>query len=849
MKKISDATIDRLKTISPASLVAHGIIKTAPDFRESKQQGYCCPLCGSGERNGTGAGTFDASNKFFCHACGNADVGRHKLSPIDLFAIAHGLKGENFGTIVREMCAEFRESLDEENFDVPRKRRTKTTPKTKAEPVNPAVLDIIRADLSVSDDALRQFVESCGGTWRGFDPDFLISHGVKFVEKWTSPKSRAAKQYSTPTPRILIPAGSDFYLARFVGNLDDYDEQAQKYIVEKANAGSPKLFLSTPNVLDSDAPIFAVEGAFDSLSVELAGYPAVALNGRGNGDLLVDALKRRQAEKMKLPLVIVLLDSDEAGREAAPTLYQSLINIGCPCCVRFLFDDVTKTDANDILVTDGVDNLRGRLESIVDSARAELDACLSELERRKQQRLDDETLNSLFQGKSSDLDFARRIETFRGSEIRWLTDDKSWLLYQRNEHGGLWRDGGEQNSCLLPFVREMSDIMTEYAEDENERELADKMKSTRKALSSITMLKGLDSILITADDLNREPFLLNCLNGVIDLQTGELIPAAPELLLTQQCNAAFDPNCDTSAIEDFFAQIMPEEMTRTGLQRWLGYCLTAETAAEKFAVWIGRTGANGKGTLSNTLLKLFGAYGAGLSPRALLKGNRGADADRATTSINALENARFAISEEMDMSGTLDASLVKNLTGGDGIDLRKNYGEFRKVISTAKINISGNFMPKIENVRDGGILRRLINFPFNVTFTKPDETLKRRLSLPENLSALLLLLVREAKAWYRRDDGGLIISKEMTQSRDELLSDSDFITDYLNEYYVFGEGLKIRAQELIDDLRRRRPADMRPYVKDKDLIRLVESVDGVTCEYDKHLKQRIFVGIDKLPPI
>ena len=61
--------------------------------------------------------------------------------------------------------------------------------------------------------------------------------------------------------------------------------------------------------------------------------------------------------------------------------------------------------------------------------------------------------------------------------------------------------------------------------------------------------------------------------------------------------------------------------------------------------------------------------------------------------------------------------------------------------------------------------------------------------------------------------------------------------------------LRKTAQELIDDLRHRRPADMRPYVKDKDLIRLVESVDGVTCEYDEHFRQKVFVGIGKLLPI
>lgn len=458
-------------------------------------------------------------------------------------------------------------------------------------------------------------------------------------------------------------------------------------------------------------------------------------------------------------------------------------------------------------------------------------------------------IDFLFQGDTSDLDFARRLEAFRPDRARWLTDAENWLLWQDNSCGGaVWKRGSEKNSCVLPLARELSDAMTSAADTKDECELANSFKSSRKWGQVITCLKSLDSILITSTDLDTHPELLNCLNGVVDLQTGALMAADPSLYLTQQCAAAYDANADTATLETFFAQIMPDEPTRAGLLRWLGYCLTGETAEEKFAVWIGRTGANGKGTLSNALLKLFGDYGAGLSPKALLKGNRGADADRATTSLNALEGARFAISEEMDMSGELDSSLAKNLSGGDGIDLRRNYGEFRKVPSSAKLNISGNFMPKIENVHDGGILRRLIVFAFNVTFSNPDKTLKRRLCLPENLRGLLTLLVREAQAWYR--DGDLIVSEQMTDSRDELLSDSDFVNDFLSEYYVFGDGLKIRVQELIDDLRDRRRCETRPYKKDADLVRLVAAVDGVSVEYDKHLKQKVFNGLAKLtaPP-
>ena len=100
MKKISKATIEQLKAIEPDTLVAHGIISEAPNHKGN--YGYVCLLCGSGtgqnhNGRGNGGGSFDDDNQFFCHACSNEDVGRHKISTIDLFAISRNLQNENFG--------------------------------------------------------------------------------------------------------------------------------------------------------------------------------------------------------------------------------------------------------------------------------------------------------------------------------------------------------------------------------------------------------------------------------------------------------------------------------------------------------------------------------------------------------------------------------------------------------------------------------------------------------------------------------------------------------------------------------------------------------------------------------
>ena len=846
MKKISERTIENLRRISPDALVARGIIKRAPNFNSSRQSGYVCPLCGSGERGGTGAASFDSDNRLYCHACRNESHGGHKLSTIDLFAISRNLQGESFGKIVRAMADEFGERVEEEDIDTPRRfrRHAQTaTPKKKAEPVNPAELELIRADLQTSDEPLKSFVESHGGKWRGLPIDILIRHGFKFVAEWTPPKSRVEKKFATPTPRILIPSGADFYIARFCGNLDDFDGTTRKFVADtqKLNAGKPTIFLSKPNVLDSDSPIFAVEGAIDAVSVELAGFDSVALNSAANADLLVEAL----AKKKKKPPVVILMDSDERGRQAAPKLYAELINIGCPCCVRYLFDETTKTDANDILIRDGVDNLRGRLEAIMDSSLAELDAVSVELKRRSQHRHDDALIDFLFTGDASDLDFARRFEKFFGDDVRWLTDDKEWMLYKPNEHGGgLWQRAGEQNASLLPRVREMADVMLEFAETQDERNLAEKLKNTRRNLSSITMLKSLDSILITADDLDKHAELLNVRNGVIDLTTGKLLPSTPELLITQQAAAVFNPKCTDSTFADFFQSVLPDEETRAVVASYLGYCLTADVSAEKFLLIHGR-GGNGKGVLLLTLRTLLKDFAVELPVDTVLesRGRLTADANgRATTELTPLVNRRLGIVDELPRGGRLDVAKINRLTGGDYLPIRQLHHEFKDVPPTHKLILTGNFRPQIDDARDAALLRRLIVVNFAQDFTQnPDETLKSRLMTDAALSGALNILVNAAVEFYKR--GKLLEpSTLMKVARNDFLGENDFIGDFLDEHYEFGTGedFAVKRKDLLEHLREQ-CADAARY-RDADLVAMLAKVDGVTYTKDR-TKKNIFKGI------
>jgi len=849
-KKLSKATIDAISRISPDELEAHGVIVKA------NVSGYCCPMCGNGTGDsGTGINPLvdDVHVGWHCFKCGET------FDNLEILARHFELdRKKDFMPLVEKICAQFNIKMEFVDFDAPKIERHKLgKKKRKEEKVDEMTLRFIEADLKQPTTTLEKLL-SAVKLWRGLPLETLLKFNCRVDWQWTPPGSRC-KPY-TPTGRVLIPCSNKSYLARLIDKVENLPITIRDFFRDKQKMHAGKKSLFNADVLKYADTIFCVEGYIDAMSIDYAGYPCVALGGADRADLIVDVVDKMERK----PRIIILLDNDDTGRNAAKRLYKELIGICCPACVRYLSDDDSKADtkiyeddlecisgaatfskpdkvdANSILEKEGVDALRSRLDLIFNDALAEFEVIKGVIAERKANRINDETLTALFDGNASDMVFARRLEIYRGDKIRWLTDDERWLIYK----DGVWKKGSEKNSCVMHFGRELSDALIENAQNQDERELAEKFQSATKIGTAFTLLKGFDLIRIEAADLDNHPELLNCKNGVVNLQTGELMDAAPELLITQMCNANYDPAAQSELVTKFFIDIQPDEQTCAGFLRWLGYCITAETNAEKFLIWYG-TGANGKGITGKTMLELLGDYGTGLTPRALLRKRSGfdTDPDKATTSLNRLIKKRFALSEELPMDAEIDASLTKTLSGGDKINLRKNYGEYDVLDNYSKLNISGNYLPKLENISDEGILRRLLVMPFKQKFGTPerpaDPNLKRKMLEPENLDALLAILVREAQLYYR---DGLIISDQMLAETAKHIDQNDFVSEFFEENYVRDENSSVKVKSFLDALKGKYPHETFRFKRD-DLIALIEKVIGVTCTKDKQTHAKIFKGI------
>lgn len=247
----------------------------------------------------------------------------------------------------------------------------------------------------------------------------------------------------------------------------------------------------------------------------------------------------------------------------------------------------------------------------------------------------------------------------------------------------------------------IADALTKWA-------LKSEMKGTIEAAI------GLARKMLTLDVgmLDRDPDLLNCANGTVDLRTGVLRRHDPTDYITKLVPVAYKADAECPVWLRSLEQIsggLPGWVDY--LRRWAGYCLTGRTTEQVFVVlWGG--GGNGKGVVVGMLTATAGDY-AGTAAPGLLVASKGSE--RHPTEIAALMGRRMVTAHETSEGVVLREDFVKQATGGDRLTARFMREDFFEFDPTHKIQLLTNHKPQIKG-QDMGIWRRVTLLPFVVTF-------------------------------------------------------------------------------------------------------------------------------------
>ena len=381
-----------------------------------------------------------------------------------------------------------------------------------------------------------------------------------------------------------------------------------------------------------------------------------------------------------------------------------------------------------------------------------------------------------FQLPKSDDDFSQGFLNENADRLRYCPDLKAWFGFDPKM--GWSRDETDQTySSLLKFARDtvLKGLQT-AAQLENgaafTRELF-RLKDRRR-LDPALELSGKDPRVVTrAGSFDIKPHLIGCLNGTINVLSGEFISFERSDLITRRLSVAYDPRATSATWERFLFEVQPDPVIRTFLQRLWGSALFGAIREHVLPFHYG-SGANGKSTALEGLLDLFGSYGAKLT-NSLVYLTRNGSAP--TLELAGLFGNRFTLGEENSQSGQLNEELLKAITGGDRVKGRFHYSNFIEAPATYKVHLVGNHKPKISGC-DDGIWRRFILVPWSVQIPAEQRDLRLRDKLRAESSGILNWLLAGCIEW---DQEGLEIPEACKAVTNEFRAESDELADFIGE--------------------------------------------------------------------
>jgi P4 family phage/plasmid primase-like protien len=219
--------------------------------------------------------------------------------------------------------------------------------------------------------------------------------------------------------------------------------------------------------------------------------------------------------------------------------------------------------------------------------------------------------------------------------------------------------------------------------------------------------------------MNPDPTVLNCANGVVDLNTGKLRWQRPEDYLTVSTGTEYDPDIDYSWWENAVRNICDQQQDLYDfLCSWVGYSATGLRRDHALVVLFG-TGRNGKSLLIDAISEALGDYAFKL-PRGFLETKKFGSDNNEQYAMAGLNGARFAYASEAAEGSELKAEMVKAITGDKTITARSSHQDFKTFQITHKITLATNYKPKV-SADDDAIFARLKLFPCTVRFGPPDE--------------------------------------------------------------------------------------------------------------------------------
>ena len=221
--------------------------------------------------------------------------------------------------------------------------------------------------------------------------------------------------------------------------------------------------------------------------------------------------------------------------------------------------------------------------------------------------------------------------------------------------------------------------------------------------------------------LDKNPYLLSCLNYVIDFKTNTYRKGKHDDYVTKSTNLNFQPityyqeKCPhiINEIKEFFSQLFPNPEINSYMWEHLASVLRGTNENQTFNIYNG-SGSNGKSKLIELMGLVLGDY-KGTVPTSLITGKRSMIGSTSSEIFNLI-GVRFAIMQEPSKGDKINEGIMKELTGGDPIQCRALFQNSITFIPQFSLGVCTNTMLEVQS-NDDGTWRRLRKVDFESKFT------------------------------------------------------------------------------------------------------------------------------------